>query len=619
MPPVALSSFPLLPRSDASGNATDPGLKVVCAWPVSGQYGPGTRVLYYVLIAACVFARKEEWIRNACLAGALLFPAIAALHGIVIATVHVDGAIDMDVYGAFQLCSIGILAAPLTARMSGTYFKDPRRNIIFLWTGLVLSGLLSITVELFRANPSTCTHDDTGKPLTSDVSQFPYGTTCDLRCSVEQGPFSPIRRGATNEIYVVPAPNKLTFGTATLLAAACCIPAIVSILYFWSLILQETWNTRFNHSSEMDPRDEPIEGTNGATVGKMLQINGLVRTVLSTVEAPVFAAAVLAILILGEKNFFSNPVDYGTEPIASIGQWAPIVGAGLAVLGSLIVFLTAEDADTKAPTCKCTCHSSEEQEPRCAERQHSSPSEPNLETTSIPAPGDAHTRLVRRPTPDLGSRRKITRVLVRLGTSLSIAAHDRLHDYEFKQGPALDFPEIPAEPQRNGALQQIREQYNPKRDSNGNITLSRVGSNASMASYSISPRSSRQSACSRSPSPCRAPSPSRSGEIRGSSEVQNAPITPSSDGDPGDRPRRRTNTLEVPVPAHHVPMRRSSSISSVSTSSYTIPGGQASPAIVVSADDDDDIPLRDCDVLPSGPAYDSEAPLPLRNGRRSTS
>lgn len=28
------------------GNATAEVLEVVCAWPVSGQYGPGTRVLY---------------------------------------------------------------------------------------------------------------------------------------------------------------------------------------------------------------------------------------------------------------------------------------------------------------------------------------------------------------------------------------------------------------------------------------------------------------------------------------------------------------------------------------------------------------------------------------------
>jgi hypothetical protein len=46
----------------------------------------------------------------------------------------------MDIYGAFQLCAIGILAAPVTVRLSRTYFYDPGRNTIFLWAGLILSG-----------------------------------------------------------------------------------------------------------------------------------------------------------------------------------------------------------------------------------------------------------------------------------------------------------------------------------------------------------------------------------------------------------------------------------------------------------------------------------------------
>lgn len=34
----------------AQGNSTVyPPLKVVCAWPVSGQYGPGSRVLYVLV------------------------------------------------------------------------------------------------------------------------------------------------------------------------------------------------------------------------------------------------------------------------------------------------------------------------------------------------------------------------------------------------------------------------------------------------------------------------------------------------------------------------------------------------------------------------------------------
>jgi hypothetical protein len=42
-----------------------------------------------------VFARKSEWLRNAALAAALLFPAVAALHGIVLAAVHVEGIFSL--------------------------------------------------------------------------------------------------------------------------------------------------------------------------------------------------------------------------------------------------------------------------------------------------------------------------------------------------------------------------------------------------------------------------------------------------------------------------------------------------------------------------------------------
>ena len=48
--------------------------------------------------------------------------------------------VDMDVYGAFQLCSIGILAAPVTVRLSSTYWNNSGRNIIFVWTSLILAG-----------------------------------------------------------------------------------------------------------------------------------------------------------------------------------------------------------------------------------------------------------------------------------------------------------------------------------------------------------------------------------------------------------------------------------------------------------------------------------------------
>jgi len=38
-----------------------------------------------------VLARKAEWIKNACLAAALLLPAVASLHAIALAAFHRDG------------------------------------------------------------------------------------------------------------------------------------------------------------------------------------------------------------------------------------------------------------------------------------------------------------------------------------------------------------------------------------------------------------------------------------------------------------------------------------------------------------------------------------------------
>lgn len=73
-----------LPQILPSSNSTE-AVDVVCAWALSGQYGPGARMLYYSLVVVSVFARKNEWIRGACLAAALLFPAVAAIHALILA------------------------------------------------------------------------------------------------------------------------------------------------------------------------------------------------------------------------------------------------------------------------------------------------------------------------------------------------------------------------------------------------------------------------------------------------------------------------------------------------------------------------------------------------------
>ncbi len=50
------------------------------------------------------------------------------------------GAVDMDIYGALQVCAIGILLAPVTVMLSRSYFEQPGSSIIILWTALILAG-----------------------------------------------------------------------------------------------------------------------------------------------------------------------------------------------------------------------------------------------------------------------------------------------------------------------------------------------------------------------------------------------------------------------------------------------------------------------------------------------
>jgi hypothetical protein len=50
------------------------------------------------------------------------------------------GAVDMDVYGALQLCLIGILAIPVRSKLSKRNLNDSGRSVIFLWIILILAG-----------------------------------------------------------------------------------------------------------------------------------------------------------------------------------------------------------------------------------------------------------------------------------------------------------------------------------------------------------------------------------------------------------------------------------------------------------------------------------------------
>ncbi|KAF2443696.1 hypothetical protein P171DRAFT_415370 [Karstenula rhodostoma CBS 690.94] len=537
----------------ATGNATT-GLQVVCAWPVSGQYGPGSRVLYYVLVAACVLARNIVWLRKACLAAALLLPAVGSLHALVLASLHVNGVVDMDIYGAFQLCSIAILAAPLTVRLSKTYFYDPGRNLIFLWTGLILAGLLALAVEFYRVTPIVCPNPVRGG------KDFPYGTeNCTLICSEDdpKSPYSALRAGPAANIGVIPVPTILTFNTGMLLATACCVPAVVSLIFTLDKILALHWKRRFGHNeqTERNRSIEPIEGTNGATEAHMDGVNGAIRRVLSVVEIPLFSSAILAILIAGEINFFSHQVRWETEPIYSVGQWGPIAGTVLAALGSLYVLaMTGEEQRTPQNSSECTCGNQLQRQPTFTLEEDSdgSPSQISLDDHGVPMSlRRSHETFITnnsqpRKSTDPGGRRRVAEMLQKAGDKLGSAAHNKYDAKQYNSSRAREFPEIPGEAARNPELTELKRQYSLRRD----VVLREENSRA------VSPSPSNLVFPDMEGSPSTSPvlgqsefseSPERMTTRREALEVSSPTQTSFPDPERGRTPARRA-TLEVPSP-----------------------------------------------------------------------
>ena len=128
-----------------------------------------------------------------------------------------------------------------------------------------------------------------------------------------------MRGGSDNNIYVIPAPSALSFDTATLLAAACCVHAILWLVSMLDKVAEINWQRRRYPESD-EEEGVVIPGTNGATKKSMNKVNDMIKMCLGLLVIPIFGGAGLAILIIGERNFFTTQMFYMTEPMAAIGR-----------------------------------------------------------------------------------------------------------------------------------------------------------------------------------------------------------------------------------------------------------------------------------------------------------
>lgn len=337
-----------------------------------------------------------------------------------------------------------------------------------------------------------------------------------------------------------------------------------------------------------------------------------IKLFLGLVERIVFSVCIIAIVVLGEINFWSREMRSGVEPITSIGQWGPIVGAALAVFGSLFTVLTSSDGDKDSlfsdtaedPHGVPVDGGTEGADGESAPADVTSTADGGTITTVFNADGTTTTTVT--PTAPAGHRAKVNKGVFKLLKVLGTPGADRFAD-EVRTKKYLDYPMIPGEKERNPDIKQEQTRYR----NHQNTILSRRASLASIISRRASFSNDTRPTMDSDESGFAGPSGSRINPIRSRTTSNGSLAPPSSSisqglnnedssvpssslgaGAPSNAQRTHTDSSGFLVPPRHqdtLPPQRSRADSlAVGSGSVNYSRTLSVPAIVVVPESDSD-------------------------------
>jgi hypothetical protein len=200
-----------------------------------------------------------------------------------------------------------------------------------------LLGLLSLIVAFYRASPEPCLDSQDNNVTVSNFTNVTSSQASQVICTPQCNYTTVIRTDPSNPSQWVLAPNRgMTINTATLLCAACCIPAILSLISVWQKVMHISWIKRWTRrpntpdtvgggTNEKPPEGLTLEELHERTIRDDERwMDKKIRLVLGLVERIVFTVCILAIVILGEINLWSPQMRAGVEHINGVGEWNPL-------------------------------------------------------------------------------------------------------------------------------------------------------------------------------------------------------------------------------------------------------------------------------------------------------
>jgi hypothetical protein len=150
---------------------------VECVFPMSGQYGRAPRALYYALLLFVIGFRRQDWLTAGAAAYCLTFGGSAAIHALILASILSLGttsvpdvvvqlpnftkvavkavAVDLDSDATFAIVGTGFLIVIPMAIWSAQFRYSGAVPILVLWILLMFLGMVCCMANLYAVNGSS--------------------------------------------------------------------------------------------------------------------------------------------------------------------------------------------------------------------------------------------------------------------------------------------------------------------------------------------------------------------------------------------------------------------------------------------------------------------------------
>ena len=344
-------------------------IPILCIYPISGQYGPLVRILYYVLLVLSLILRSQPWIAGGCLAVALTYAGSAAIHIFALmarfkfTSYPNDDSVgkipagelgDIDLYALWAIVSSGCIMLTPLLLWSSTIRKLGLRPLLVYWGLLMYAAFICAMVPVTKAfDPylvpaqATCSAVSGVSECVAGVLQNPdFDMTderwqmcgCKDKCSLVES-IAPFRPGGSTVPAITSsnadALDKPGFhGVFDFNIAAMIFVIIQGLL----AIIQSQWSQQrvrnfiFRFLAVKDPYRLHTSFLRRARQ-KLAKWTAAGFYLLAIFSAVSCAAIFFINLVINELVLHVLPV---SEPPQAIGQWAPWATFGFVVIAALI-------------------------------------------------------------------------------------------------------------------------------------------------------------------------------------------------------------------------------------------------------------------------------------------